>query len=219
MKEMYDISLSAREIICLNSIAGGGEIPGIKLYRPLCMNETEYVEETVTMMREKGLVEKENRLTADGKLLLRVLQAYKRCDTYIEIDNVRIGLQKDGRSCVYVRKEKGRYWMFFHDRAILMGQLVLLYPFLKQGETYSDHEPKRFNTTMEMNTFLQEEYPESEQRLEIRKYREKKEMCHLWLCKKDKELYCWDLLKKKGAPIDTEKGKEILWDIFELEEK
>lgn len=215
------LRLTAQEMICLNSVAGGGMIPGIRLYKPLIANDKKYMSDTLKMMEIHGFIDEKRQLSTTGILLLRTLQAYKKGDTRIELDGVVIGFEAEvDRSCVYIKKEENHYRMFFHDRAIIFRQMLEKYSFLCQAQENRNavHVVRRYSEKMEIIRCMKECFPEAEERLEIKKYKEDCLVVHICLCNSEAELRFYDILKKKEQIIGARDARVLLWRLFELEE-
>lgn len=123
------MQFTGEEIICFNSILGGGELEWVELPPIPFGNREDYIKGTVGQMKEKGLVTGKDQLTQTGQLALRVLDEYKKAETKLRINNLRIAIV-DKEIVVLIARVQEEYEMKFELKQNVMEAVMAAYPFL-----------------------------------------------------------------------------------------
>ena len=136
--------IKEQEMVCLNSILGGGKIQGLRLKLPFFYEEQYYIKSTMEQMYGDGLADKEGRLTVAGKIYARVLKDYKNSSTHIYIRNLRIGLLKDRELCTFIAITDNGYYMQYIDRESILSLLADGYAEQEENDWKEDLEIKKY---------------------------------------------------------------------------
>lgn len=203
------MKLSPEELLCLNSILGGGSIHGIHLAVPILMDEQEYVRTTEKKMTAHGLSDTEHRLTAEGRLYLRILKDYKSCSVYLTIGAVSLGLLEDNL-CIYIQKEGYGYQLFYCHNGLILTQLLKEYPYLAQGQNKNQKQHFLVNEA--------EGKQKSKTGIELKKYENDILVLHENIWQEDDRLYLQDCQNLSVACMGARDIRVHLWNILEIKE-
>ena len=199
--------LSPEELLCLNSILGGDSIHGLHLAAPILMDEQEYVTNTEKKMIAHGLSDTEHRLTAEGRLYLRILKDYKSCSVYLAIGAVSLGLLEDNL-CVYIQKEGYGYRLFYCHTGLILTELLKEYPYLAQEQNKDQRRHFLLNEA--------ERKQESKADIELKKYENGVLVLHENIWQDEDRLYLQDCRKSSVTCMGARDIRVHLWNILEI---
>lgn len=125
---------SSYDVAALNSISGGGKLPGLLLPD---VGGDEQRETVVTRWKSDGIVDQEGSLTAFGMVPIRVIEQYRRAERHLFIGPMRISLDADGCLTVIVPADGG--WELVRTtKEATMVVLLKKLPFLCGGSRRSE---------------------------------------------------------------------------------
>ena len=127
--------LREEEMMCLNALAGGGEIWGVPLsmHRPY---EQRYVDETIASLQGKGLIDDNRHLTISGKLYIKAFMDYKNGQTHITISDLHIALLHKKHLCAFIQKLADSYVVFYTDTKLVYDLLCMKCMEGREGEAF-----------------------------------------------------------------------------------
>lgn len=112
-----------REMICFNSILGGGSIVGINIEIPGFVDKGKYILETINRLKQKELVDTDGNLNKYGMIPIRLLEAYKNAQSYIFINEMRIGII-DEDNVVILEKSIGGTSIRIVNKIVLLAGII-----------------------------------------------------------------------------------------------
>ena len=195
MGEMQIKTIGMQELIWLNSILGGGTIPGVVMKRPLMYEEDAYVQDTLQKLEADGWIDEKRQLTFAGNLYARILKDYKNSSVHLEIQELQIALLKDYRLCIYVNKLENAVQMFYIDRLSILH--ILEDAYLRQNGLRSN----------------------SQMQLELKKYRNQKPCANHRFYGKNSKIYLWDNQLHQETECDEDTVYIWIQKYLEIEEE
>lgn len=136
------MQFTGEEIICFNSILGGGELEWVELPLAPFGNRGNYIRGTIGQLKEKGIVSEGDRLTALGQLVVGMVDEYKNAKTKLMINNLRIALV-DVENVVLIAKVQEGYEIKLEQKKNVLEAILYACPYLKSGqEGKVKREPK-----------------------------------------------------------------------------
>jgi len=130
--------VSSPELAALNSISGGGDLPGIRLAVPGFTTHRELWAATHDSLKAKGIVGVTGHLTPMGMVPVRVVEQYRLAVRHAFLGNMRVSLDSDG--CVTVISPTGDDWQIIRTaKEALMVSLLKRFPFLCGASSPGEH--------------------------------------------------------------------------------
>lgn len=211
---------TAKELICMNSILGGGKIPEVNLIAPIQARTEAYKIETIQQMQKHGLAEADMRLTERGKFYVRMLKEYKTSKTFLVIENACIAYEQD-EMAVYIRKEKTHYVMFYTKRELLLCHMLERYDFLRQAQetVYVRRNEKEFESRKDIRREIESKYPNISDCFQIKKRKGDAIQYHKWICRGEDGLVIYDFVNLYSYHAGARDARMELWKLLELREK
>lgn len=121
---------SKKEMNCFNSIIDGKKIFNIDIQEEY-ENEEIYIEETIVELQKKKILDENRKITKEGCLPILALEKYKKCRSYIIINNLNIALLNDSK-CVVIQKEDNGFRIYFSTRELIACLIVINSSFMKK---------------------------------------------------------------------------------------
>jgi len=127
------------ELAAINSISGGGQLPGIRLSVPGFDTDKKLWASVLDSLKIKGIIDDNGHLTAMGAAPVRAVEQYRTAADHTFIGNARMSLDKDG--CLTILTPQGDDWQIIRtQKAVLMVSLLKKFPFLC-GESSPSERP------------------------------------------------------------------------------
>lgn len=211
---------TAKELICMNSILGGGRIPEVTLAVPIHARTEAYKAETIQQMQEHGLAAMDMQLTERGKFYVRILKEYKASNTFFVIEDASIAYGQN-ETAVYIRKEPPHYVMFYTKRELLLCHMLEQYDFLRQAQetVYVRRNEKEYESRADIRAEIESRYPNTLHRFQIKKNKGNVVQYHKWICREEDSLKIYDLLNLCSYHAGARDVRMELWKLLELREK
>jgi hypothetical protein len=125
-----------QELAGLNSMSGGGPLPGLLLPS---MTEAD-TQPTLDSLQAQGVIDHLEQLTDFGFIPVRLVEQYRKASRHVFINQIKISLNDDGQLTVLQPDDRG--WRLARmSPAVLMLALLKAFPFLRRGSSPSDTGP------------------------------------------------------------------------------
>lgn len=210
------MKLSTAEMICLNSLLDGQPIPNVELYAPLLPSQ-QYIEKTIISLKQKGLADEGLRLTRDGEILLNALRQFKQAETYLVLNHLSLAFGQD-RLCVYIRKRKADYHMFYQDRAEIYWEILNKYSWLLRPDSASGYRdsPIEYHSRTEQMKDIRQRWSLPDTALYLCKQVKEIQPIDICIGAQEEKGGCHDFLSHQYHDMTYRELRIWLWEIFEL---
>jgi len=128
--------VSNLELAGLNSVSGGGHLPGV-LLPAYTADDTD---EALNGLQAKGVIDDQRRLTDFGYVPVRVVEQYRQAPRHVFINQLKASVNEDGQLTVLHPAPEG-WHLSRMAPAALMVMLLKAYPFLRLGSSPADAGP------------------------------------------------------------------------------
>ncbi|MDR1265427.1 MAG: hypothetical protein LBK42_07650 [Propionibacteriaceae bacterium] len=119
------------ELAGLNSVSGGGRLPGVALSVPP-PDDRLAGESVAAGLETKGVVGDDGRLTAFGMAAVRVVEEYRTAARHVFMNQMRIGVNAD-RSLAVLHPVPGGWSVARVAPAAMLVAVLKAFPFLRLG--------------------------------------------------------------------------------------
>lgn len=134
------------ELIFFNSLLDGQALFGLKVEPPLRVDKT-YIENTISSLQAKGLIDKERRLVQTPENPALYLDLYKKATRHLVINNQRIALCGTKYAVVLVRTGS-EYEIYGMSRQALLMQWIENTPLLRdRALAWAEGQKESFSET------------------------------------------------------------------------
>lgn len=202
MKYAEIMRFSDKEMICFNSILGGGHIVGLDIKIPLLVEKDSYIQDTVNRLKEKRFVDQNGKINHYGAFPVKLLDFYKKATSYVFLNGIKIGLVDKDNVVVLERTIEGTT-ITPMKKIVLMAGLISEFPKLKESQekmAISDRELIAIKQDEWLDT-LDDLDEKSSEILAISKYDKEKYVC--------KKMYYWDKDNTYLYDIDRHRRKKV----------
>lgn len=178
------------EIVFLTSV-GRGSIPfGVRYHMPQTGKEEEFIEETLQSLTEKGILDKERKLTKEGAVVIRLWELYRNCRRHIIINHIHAAVMDRGQ-LITVYRDGEEYEVSCMHSAVLMLAILKQSEYLCLGE----EKPERGKWRTVGAEEWQKEFEEIDGFIPVMEYE--------GTVMQEKKLFYWK--KQKGYLLNMEK--------------
>ena len=126
------------ELAALNSISGGGVLPGIRLAVPEFSTHAELWASVHDSLKEKNIVGSSGHLTEFGVVPVQAIRIYRTAAKHAFLGRARVSCHRDGS--VTMLSPSGNDWQVIHTaKEALMVGLLTRFPFLCGASNASEH--------------------------------------------------------------------------------
>ena len=129
---------SAPELAGLNSISGGGDLPGIQLKVPSFGTHDDLWASVNESLKEKGIVGTDGHLTAIGMVPVKVVEMYRTAGRYVFLGTTKVSLDADG-SLTMIGPVGDDWQVIRTAKEALMIGLLKKFPFMCGKSSPGEH--------------------------------------------------------------------------------
>lgn len=202
------MNFSEQELVCFNSILDGKRILGIQIDNTKDMESIEYVNDTISSLKEKGIMDSEGKLTKLGILPIRSLELYKSCDNYLIINNTCCGLINDSEAII-IKINEDSYDIYRVNKLKIVTELLEKCPFLR-GASSSYPQKKSKEISIELTELLMNDYNYTKDSIHMIKYIDKNVTSNKIYFYDDNQGFRYDLIGKKLIEVQPCDIKRML---------
>lgn len=184
--------LTNNEIVFLISVTRGRAPLGITYHLPKPEEREAFLVETIRLLKEKGILDKEEKLTREGAALLWAFEQYRNSRTHVRLNHV-IAAVLPGDVLVTVTEVEGGYEAACMRSELLMTELLKQSEYLRRGEEKAERGRWRDISEEEWKKQLEE----SEGAVYMAEYRSGSLLLE--------KIYYWK--GEKGCLLQKEKGR------------
>lgn len=167
-----------QEILFLISVSRGRELLGIETKMPVQEKREVFIKETIQSLIQKGILDKEERLTVEGADIVYLFEQYRNSPRHISLNDIYLAVLPEGKLIMAAPEAEG------YDINLLEPEVLML-GILRSGE-YLCHAEERAERGKwrDLNEELwKEEIEGMAGSILLREYSYGK--------KTDEKIYCW----------------------------
>ncbi len=156
---------SKGEMMCFNGIIDGKDILEIPLLEGELPEKEVVLKSTNKTLKEKGIIDENDKFTQKGIGPIGTLQKYKTVDKHLVINQMRLGLVGD--NVVVINEVEDGYDMLIAHKLFVMLSVLKKCEYMRQGES---NIPRKYKTDkIEKNEWLKQ-IEKNDNQLLITKY-------------------------------------------------
>lgn len=125
--------LTTNEIVFLTSVSKGRKPLGVTYTLPSDGNRIRYMEETMEMLKEKKILDEQQKLTTDGLYLLRFWEGYRNGKNHFSINNTYF-MPVNKKYMLMLEKRNEQYFFQCISPELILFELLRQSEGLRQGE-------------------------------------------------------------------------------------
>lgn len=205
---------SGEEMICFNSILDGNDIFGIRIPHPPFSGTSNYIEQTKVALRQHNIIKENDELTEFGKVPIRLLDFYKKAQSYLFLNELRIGMI-DQENLIILNKENNLFSIKCCKKVELYWVLIKQFPFLRGVK--GQQPPKNNSMAVSYDAWLTslEDKPEINQII-FKKYKDRQATAELVYYCEEERIVQYNLLTQYKANKTAMEVRQKIYNLMEL---